>query len=83
MGLVEKLNSELPSNKDALSFSMRLQFLSQRKLSTKEVTKSDTDAETAVSLGHGVCQDHVHIFLSLVQKSFPCYERVFDDFEYC
>ena len=60
---LRKLNSELPSIKDALSFLHEASvFVAKKIIYKKEVTKSDTDAETAVSLGHGVCQDHVHIF---------------------
>ena len=70
---LRKLNSELPSIKDALSFLHEASvFVAKKIIYKKEMTKSDTDAETAVSLGHGVCQDHVHIFLSLVRRrGFP------------
>ena len=83
---LRKLNSELPSIKDALSFLHEASvFVANKIIYKKEVTKSDTDAETAVSLGHGVCQDHVHIFLFGSEKRFSCAlcERVFDDFKYC
>ena len=70
---LRKLYSELPSTEDALSFLHETSVFVANKITyKKEVTKGDTDAETAVCLGHGVCQDHVHIFLTLARKKgFP------------
>ena len=63
------LNSFNPDTDETLP---RLHALSEHILRhvpyTSDVTHSGTTAESAVSNGEGVCQDHTHIFLALARS---------------
>ena len=42
-------------------------FVKENIKYTKEITDINTTAEDVISLRKGVCQDHVHVFLSLAR----------------
>ncbi|MCA8902242.1 MAG: transglutaminase family protein [Hyphomonas sp.] len=69
-GLVGELGKAPAMDLDTLHALMNL-IADMIKYDT-EPTGPDTSAEEAVALGHGVCQDHAHVFLSAARLiGFP------------
>ncbi|MEZ6013022.1 MAG: transglutaminase family protein [Hyphomonas sp.] len=68
--LVGKLGRDLPLDLDTLHGLMNL--IADTVVYNTEPTNVDTTAEEAIALGHGVCQDHAHVFTAAARLlGFP------------
>lgn len=66
-GYYEKIMKEIRLSDDAYLDSLVIMNRLHKDYSYKQfVTNTETTAEEAFSLGHGVCQDYAHIFISLL-----------------
>ena len=61
-GLVSQIGQSPEPNLDTLHALMNL--IADTVVYNTEPTSPATTAEEAIALGHGVCQDHAHVFLS-------------------
>ncbi len=65
---LKMLSQEIPEKVDDVKFLHGLSQLIARKITYKKGhTDSLTPAEVSTTLGLGVCQDHVHVFLTLAR----------------
>ena len=67
---LKKFKNELNKNykiDDVLLLHKLSYFVKENIKYTKEITDINTTAEDVISLRKGVCQDHVHVFLSLAR----------------
>ena len=66
---MRQIEAELPKKTDELGFLHEISAAVLDKVKYERAqTTAETDAENAAALGVGVCQDHVHIFLTLVRR---------------
>ena len=69
-GLAAQLGQSPPLNLDTLHALMNL--IADTVVYNTEPTNVTTTAEEAIGIGHGVCQDHAHVFLSAARLlGFP------------
>ena len=66
---LRKLEAKMPKSDEDISFLHDLSaYVTDQVTYQKAKTNSQTDAEFAAAQGSGVCQDHVHIFLTLARR---------------
>ncbi len=66
---IRQIEAALPKKTDELAFLHETSAVILGAVKyEKAQTTVETDAENAAALGAGVCQDHVHIFLTLVRR---------------